>query len=521
VAAIGSALVDTLDAGHGAGIVHRDVKPGNVMVDPSGRVRLADFGVASVLDDARMTSGSEVVGSPAYMAPEQVTGEAVGRPADMWALGATLYFAVEGRPPYEKGSSVPTMMAIVREPPRPPERAGVLEPVLEALLVKDPADRPSAPFLRLWLANLSGGSGGIDATSKFAVMPEDVAVPPGTITGPDVVVIPKPTPTEVPSPSPTVPSPTPSPTPMPVPEPEPERYPPTPVPEPTPTPRPTTPPPPAPDPEPAPTEVPPPVPVPTPEPAPEPAPEPDPDPLRVPPEPDPLLVPTEPDPLVEAQARRSIPPPPVREPPVRARPSSARPRRGVMVAAAGVALALLAVLLLTRGDGGGPGGATSDGDGQSADGQSAVEATGVPADWVGYVDPTTGFTISHPPGWTVAVDGSLTDFRDPNSGAYLRVDHVQPPGPSPEGAWRDFEPRFAAENPGYRRVRIEPTTYAGFRAAIWEYTYGEGGRLRAVDLGFVTGTYGFALNFQAPAADWERMQPVFEAFKAGFRAPDS
>ncbi len=160
VAAIGTELLDALDAGHGAGIVHRDVKPGNVMVDGSGRVRLADFGVASVLDDTRITTGGEVIGSPAYMAPEQVTGDDIGRPADMWALGATLYFAVEGRPPYDKGTAVPTMMAIVRERPRPHAQAGALGPVLDALLAKDPADRPSAAFLRLWLAEVAGGAHG-------------------------------------------------------------------------------------------------------------------------------------------------------------------------------------------------------------------------------------------------------------------------------------------------------------------------------------------------------------------------
>ncbi|HEX7277262.1 MAG TPA: serine/threonine-protein kinase, partial [Acidimicrobiales bacterium] len=157
VAAIGGELLDALDAGHGAGIVHRDVKPRNVMVDGSGRVRLADFGVASVLDDARMTSGNAVVGSPAYMAPEQVTGEVVGPAADLWALGATLYFAVEGRPPFDKGTAVPTMAAIVREPPRTPTRSGPLAPLLQALLTKDPGARPSAGFLRLWLAEVAGG----------------------------------------------------------------------------------------------------------------------------------------------------------------------------------------------------------------------------------------------------------------------------------------------------------------------------------------------------------------------------
>jgi hypothetical protein len=146
----------------------------------------------------------------------------------------------------------------------------------------------------------------------------------------------------------------------------------------------------------------------------------------------------------------------------------------------------------------------------------------VPSNWKTYTDPATGFTISRPPDWRVRVNGSLTDFVDPDSGAYLRVDHVQPPGPSPEGAWYDFEPRFAADNPGYRRIRITPTTYAGFRAAVWEFTYGTGGRQRhAVDLGFVTPRYGFALNFDARSADWDRLQPVFEAFKASFKAPPS
>ena len=116
--------------------------------------------------------------------------------------------------------------------------------------------------------------------------------------------------------------------------------------------------------------------------------------------------------------------------------------------------------------------------------------------------------------------GTLTDFRDPESGAYLRVDHVQPPKPSPEGAWAELEPSFAAENANYRRIRIEPTTYAGYRAAIWEFTYTAGGAdLHVVDLGFITPGYGFALYFQTRAADWERLQPVFQAFKDSFSAP--
>jgi eukaryotic-like serine/threonine-protein kinase len=502
VAGLGADLLDVLDAGHAAGIVHRDVKPGNVMVDGSGRVRLADFGVAAVLDDVRMTTGGAMVGSPAYMAPEQVVGDDVGRPADMWALGATMYFAVEGCPPYDKGTAVPTMMAIVREPPRPPTKAGALGPLLEALLTKDPEARPTAPFLRLWLAEVAEGPGtgradDLDSTRQYPVPPTDVAVPPGPggpmgpgPSGPDgPVVIPKPTPSEVPSPDPTIPSPTTPPaTPVPdppIPTPTPERVPPT---------------------EPAPERMPPtpaPAPAPAPMPTPEPAPEPDPDPERVPSEPDPLQVPSEPDPLV-------VPPSPPVTPVASRAASSVRLTTWVVAAIAGlVAVALAGALLAARGD---------DAGGDAAGGgRPTTEPGAVPADWIPYVDPSTGFTISHPPGWSVVVDGSLTDFRDPSTGAYLRVDHVQPPGPSPEGAWLDFEPRFAAENAGYQRIRIEPTTFQGFPAAVWEFTYGNG--LRAVDLGFVTDDYGFALNFQAPEADWERLQPVFEAFQAGFRPP--
>jgi hypothetical protein len=158
----------------------------------------------------------------------------------------------------------------------------------------------------------------------------------------------------------------------------------------------------------------------------------------------------------------------------------------------------------------------------SATPTTADESASVPADWVPYEDPNTGFTVSHPPRWTVRTNGTLTDIRDPETRAYLRIDHVQPPGPSPEGAWLTFEPRFAAENTGYRRIQITPTTFKGYPAAIWEFTYTSGGvTLHAVDLGFVAGGYGFALNFQTHAQDWDRLQPTFEHFKASFKAPAS
>jgi hypothetical protein len=151
VAGIGAQLASALEAAHQVGIVHRDIKPGNVLVPPAGPVKLTDFGVASLTGDPRLTTTGLVIGSPAYMAPEQAQGEPTGPPADFWALGATLYFAVEGQPPFDKGASMATLAAVVHEVPRPMRRAGPLAPLITALLAKDPEARPSGPKVRAWL----------------------------------------------------------------------------------------------------------------------------------------------------------------------------------------------------------------------------------------------------------------------------------------------------------------------------------------------------------------------------------
>jgi eukaryotic-like serine/threonine-protein kinase len=151
VAEIGSQLASALESAHRSGIVHRDVKPDNVLVPQAGAAKLADFGVASLAGDPRLTTTGVVIGSPAYMAPEQAQGEPIGPPADFWALGATLYFAVEGQPPFDKGSSMATLAAVVNEAPQPMRRAGPLAPLIAALLAKDPQARPSGPKVQAWL----------------------------------------------------------------------------------------------------------------------------------------------------------------------------------------------------------------------------------------------------------------------------------------------------------------------------------------------------------------------------------
>jgi eukaryotic-like serine/threonine-protein kinase len=176
VAALGIELAGALEAAHRAGIVHRDVKPGNVMVPPAGPAKLADFGVASLQGDPQLTSTGLVIGSPAYMAPEQARGEESGPPADFWALGATLYYAVEGQPPFDRGASIPTLAAVVNDAPRPMTMAGPLGPVVAALLDKDPAARPTGPELRAELAAVAAQGTellppGEEAASTTATLP--------------------------------------------------------------------------------------------------------------------------------------------------------------------------------------------------------------------------------------------------------------------------------------------------------------------------------------------------------------
>ncbi|MDP9070191.1 MAG: DUF1795 domain-containing protein, partial [Actinomycetota bacterium] len=150
-----------------------------------------------------------------------------------------------------------------------------------------------------------------------------------------------------------------------------------------------------------------------------------------------------------------------------------------------------------------------------------TQVAGVPANWVSYTDPATGYRIAHPPTWRVRpLDRTRTDITDPDTGSYLRVDWTDKPGPSPEADWERQSPSFGSRHAGYQELRIDPTTYKGFPAAEWEYAYSSGGaRLHAIDLGFVTGRYGFALNFQTPEAIWQESQPTFEAFKAAFQPP--
>ncbi|GJF18886.1 serine/threonine-protein kinase [Streptomyces sp. HO565] len=140
-AEVGLAVLDVLRSAHREGILHRDVKPSNVLIAEDGRVVLTDFGIAQVEGDPSITSTGMLVGAPSYISPERARGHKPGPAADLWSLGGLLYAAVEGTPPYDKGSAIATLTAVMTENLEEPKNAGPLRDVIYGLLTKDPAQR--------------------------------------------------------------------------------------------------------------------------------------------------------------------------------------------------------------------------------------------------------------------------------------------------------------------------------------------------------------------------------------------
>ncbi|MFG2337096.1 protein kinase [Streptomyces yangpuensis] len=143
-ARIGLHVLGALRAAHAVGVLHRDVKPGNVLLAKDGRVLLTDFGIAAIEGDSSITRTGEIVGSIDYLAPERVTGGIPDPSSDLWSLGATLYTAVEARSPFRRTSPISSLQAVVNDEPPALRQAGVLGPVITSLLRKDPTERPSA-----------------------------------------------------------------------------------------------------------------------------------------------------------------------------------------------------------------------------------------------------------------------------------------------------------------------------------------------------------------------------------------
>ena len=178
VATIGLDLLAALDAAHDAGIVHRDVKPSNVLVDRNGHARLTDFGIATTTGDSSLTTQGALIGSPSYMAPERANGEEPRPPVDLWSLGATLYAAVEGRPPFDRGEAMATLLSVVSEHPAPMLRAGPLQSVLTGLLAKDPNRRATVEQARRELRAVLSAPGPAPSAPPPQPQPAPPSQPP-------------------------------------------------------------------------------------------------------------------------------------------------------------------------------------------------------------------------------------------------------------------------------------------------------------------------------------------------------
>ncbi|GAA4556064.1 serine/threonine-protein kinase [Planotetraspora kaengkrachanensis] len=195
-AEIGLQILDALRAAHAQGVLHRDVKPENVLLTEDGRVVLTDFGIARLEADSTMTR-TGIVGTPAFIPPERLRGGPAQRESDLWSLGATLYTAVEGKPPHDRGMAMATMHAVLTDDAAPAIRAGRLEPVLIRLLAREPEDRPGYDEIARLLREASrpapvipsptlpeivppgdGAAAAVPPARRPAAEPEPEAVPP-------------------------------------------------------------------------------------------------------------------------------------------------------------------------------------------------------------------------------------------------------------------------------------------------------------------------------------------------------
>ncbi|MFJ3160923.1 serine/threonine-protein kinase [Streptomyces kanasensis] len=166
---LGREVLSALRAAHSAGIHHRDVKPANVLLRPDGSAVLTDFGIAEFSEaTSRLTSTGDLIGSPEFIAPERVRGEEGNPASDLWSLGMLLYVAAEGHHPFRRATSLATVVAVLDDPIPPPVRSGALGPVLDRLLVRDPARRPDGAELERLLREAAEPAG---ATPPAAATP--------------------------------------------------------------------------------------------------------------------------------------------------------------------------------------------------------------------------------------------------------------------------------------------------------------------------------------------------------------
>nr|WP_095854678.1 serine/threonine-protein kinase [Streptomyces sp. Ag82_O1-15] len=578
-ARIGLELVAALRQVHAGGVLHRDIKPGNVLVERRGhRVVLTDFGIAALQDAEALTMVGMLVGSPDYMAPERVSGRPQGPPSDVWSLGATLCAALGGRSPFSRSTTLATLHAVLYEEPELPSAAGDLGEILAALLEKEPSTRPGLAELETALRPIAFPRPEETEPPEAGLVPEPAAESPdspeapetrqpseaaeareipeapeasktaeasktsevgGTaeaLDAPGAPETPEATPPLVPpfhQESPTralldvsliraaqhlPPQRAPEPTPAPDSEPDPVQDA---IPEPAPLPDPTPDPPPPPAPTPAP------EPTPTLTPAPKPAPEP----IAPPPLPEPPSL------AAHTTVSRAVvmPPGELPGPAVPSVPRRGRRRMGLAAAGGVVIVGTVVGLVMTQ-----TGGSSHDTTGASTSTSTSPSASSTSPNsaQTSSTDPSSPPTVdgtSRPPslpagarkeaglyawvppqGWQrVAQSGSEVHYTSPDRAQEI-VANATPARGDLLAQWQQAEVG-TSKGLNYRRIRLERTTFRGAPAVVWEYTVTARGRLWHVRLlGFRSGGTSYEISTWYHPDIEATALPVYDAVKKSF-----
>jgi eukaryotic-like serine/threonine-protein kinase len=476
VARIGLGVLAGLQAAHQAGVVHRDVKPANILLGPEDRIVLTDFGIAKAVDSPTLTTSGILIGSPSYLAPERARGEPAHAAADLWGLGASLYTAVEGKPPFERPGVLASLNAVVSEEPEPPLYAGPLEPVITGLLRKDPGTRLGAADAERMLQDALEQ----DTTAvRTAPMTE-----PGT--GPVPTVAPAadigPAVASEPAPS------------------EPE----------------------------ADTESLPPI-------AAEPVPV-----VMIAPEPAAAGVPDAAGSPDRAAAPGPQGPPPVwRGRPRRPRRLWAGliALLGIAAITAAVAAAIsrtsahqppkASARSSVRASAPASPSASASSTPPSATSAPASSpaapggaASTVPSGYYRFTN-STGFSIGVPAGWQIQHVGHYVYIRDPaNGGIFLLIDQSDQPKPNPLADWQQQAAARQSTYPGYHLIRLVAVSYPqAEKAADWQFTYDRDGvEIEVLNRNVLANAHhAYALYWSTPASDWNAYYHYFQVFAATFQ----
>ena len=515
-ARVGLGVLAALGAAHDEGVLHRDVKPANILVGHDGRVVLTDFGIARAVDSPTLTAAGALVGSPSYIAPERARGGQSSPAGDLWGLGASLYAAVEGHPPFERDAPLATLTAVVIDEPEEAVHAGRLWPVISGLLRKDPDERFDAAeterMLRevaqaaksAWTASAAKPNAAEDAAMKSSPSeeaPESAVAEPAAADSAASIAVAPATPGAAVAPA-----------------------------------------------------------------------EPD---TTAPAEPAAVSAPgTVEAPVSASDAVSSADQPPLAASPF-AEPDSGHPPRSRRLAIALAALTAVAAgataltLALTSSPGrtaasgtssrsasppasssgaptpgasttpsaaahgatasanpsaspaGAPaGGQVSPSSSTGSPGSGGVGYGALPAGYYRFTN-STGFSIGVPDGWQIQHVGHYVYIIDPsNAGIFLLIDQSDTPKPNPLLDWEQQAANRASAYPDYHLIRLESVYYPqAEKAADWEFTYVRDGILVHILNRNVLANahHAYALYWSTPESDWNAYYHYFQGFADTFR----